>query len=288
MPCTWQSTQLVAYAPEKSATLACLDARGAIVAYAKVAASEPAEHDHARYRACCDAAIGNPHLRLPRILDYIARYRLLLLEPMVGRRMNDPAGRSDGVEDASRLGAALAEFHAVMPTDAPAFTRFAPDRLSEARRLVVRVRPDVEESIDALLRKLIAQQPCESGPGVCLHGDVHPKNAIVTDRGVALIDVEDVAVGPAAADLGSFLAALVYLRCGGRLNARAHDAIAHAFLLGYEARRPLPTKSALTWHTAAALLVERIFRAVSRVRPLGLMYLPDLVNAACAILDEGR
>ncbi len=44
----WHSTRLVAYAPEKSATLACLDESGAIVAYAKVSAHDQAEHDYAR------------------------------------------------------------------------------------------------------------------------------------------------------------------------------------------------------------------------------------------------
>ncbi len=136
------------------------------------------------------------------------------------------------------------------------------------------------------MRELIARQPDDTEAPVCLHGDVHPKNAIVTDRGIALIDVEDVAVGPAAADIGSFLAALVYLRRGARLASHTDDGVARAFVLGYGSVRPLPARAALRWHTAAALLIERIFRAVTRVRPLGLLNLPELVEDARALLTE--
>jgi aminoglycoside phosphotransferase len=284
----WMSTHLVAYAPEKSATLACLDAQGSILAYAKVAAEHRGAPELVLYRGLCDAVDGNPYLRLPRILAHVPEYRLVLLEAVIGRRMDDPAAGAEAVHDAGRLGAALAEFHALEPTDAPKFTRFAPDRLCEARRLVARVRPDVEEAADALVRELAAQQPDDRAAAVCLHGDLHPKNAIVSDGRVALIDVEDLAVGPAAADIGSFLAALAYLRCGGRLDPNTHDAIAGAFLLGYRTLRPLPTHECLRWHTAAALFVERIFRAVSRVRPLGLTHLPELVDHARAILGKPR
>jgi hypothetical protein len=34
--------------------------------------------------------------------------------------------------------------------------------------------------------------------------------------------------------------------------------------------------------------VERALRAVTRVRPLGLLHLPELLNDAHALLTEGR
>lgn len=286
LPRMWHSTRLVAYAPEKSATLACLDDSGAVVAYAKVAAHDQAERDHNRYRALSASVDANPDLRLPHTLGYVPQHRVLLLEAIAGRRMDDASAGDDAVQDAVRLGVALAAFHGLKPTDAPAFTRFAANRLIETRRLVACVRPDVDDSADALVRELISQQPDEAEAPVCLHGDVHPKNAIVTDRGVALIDVEDLAIGPAAADIGSFLAALLYLRRGGRLDRDTHDAMARAFLLGYRSRRPLPARAVLRWHTAAGLLIERIFRAVTRVRPLGLLHLPELLSDARALLTE--
>ncbi len=144
LPLEWQSTRLMAYAPEKSATLACQDDGGVIVAYVKVSAHDQAERDYHRYRALHESAIGNPGLRLPRPLAYLPQYRVLLIEAIAGRRINDPSG-GDAVRDAAGLGAALAAFHGLAPTDAPEFTRLAPGRLMEARRLVAGIRPDVEE-----------------------------------------------------------------------------------------------------------------------------------------------
>jgi aminoglycoside phosphotransferase len=283
LPRTWHSTRLVAYAPEKSATLACLDEGDAVVAYAKVAAHDQANQE-TRYQALCASLEPNPWLRLPLTLDHLPQYRLLLIEAIVGRRMDDPASGNQAVPDAGRLGAALATFHSLRATDAPEFTRFAAGRLIEASRFVGRIRPDVTNAVDALVGELISQQPDASEATVCLHGDVHPKNAIVTDRGVALIDVEDLAVGTAAADVGSFLAALLYLRRGGQLTSATHEAVARAFLVGYRSIRPLPTPVSLRWHTAAALLIERIFRAITRARPLGLLHMPALVSDARALL----
>jgi hypothetical protein len=287
LPVVWQSTRLMAYAPEKSATLACLDEGSSIVAYAKVSATDQTRHDYERYQTLHESVGTNPHLRLPRTLAYLPQHRVLVVEAIDGRRMDDPTG-AVALQDAARFGAALATFHALRPREAPEFTRFASSRLTEARRLVVSVRPDVEDLADALVSELVSRQPCEPDTPVCLHGDVHPKNAIVTDRQIALIDVEDLAIGPAAADLGSFLASLHYLRRGTRLDTGTHDAVARAFLLGYASVRPLPTRAALRWHTSAALFIERVLRAVTRVRPLGLLHLPELLGDAGELLMDNE
>ena len=96
LPRAWQSTRLMAYAPEKSATLACLDDSGTVVAYAKVSAHDQVAHDYHTYRALSESAAGNPHLRLPRPLAYLSQYHLLLIEAIDGRRMDDPAGARRG------------------------------------------------------------------------------------------------------------------------------------------------------------------------------------------------
>jgi Ser/Thr protein kinase RdoA (MazF antagonist) len=291
LPVAWKASRLVAYAPEKSATLACVDDNGAAVAYAKFFAGDEGERHFSTYRALSAAAERHPSVRLPRALAYVREHRVLIVEAIAGRRMADQAVDVHATGDAARLGTALAGFHALTHADPRPFTRFAGDRLIDARRLVARVRPDVTALADVLVRELIARRAAGEHDGdapVCLHGDVHPKNAIITDRTVALIDVEDLAIGPAAADLGSFLALLLYLRRGARLDDARHDGAARAFLSGYASVRPLPPPAALRWHTAAALLVERALRAVTRVRPLGLLHLPELLNDAHALLTEGR
>src|SRR5262249_46029188 len=139
------------------------------------------------------------------------------------------------------------------------------------------------EAADALARQLTStwEQPTE--PPVCLHGDVHLKNGLLAEDRVTLIDLDQAALGPAAADLGSLLAGLQYRGCVGVFSRSTVHALATAFLAGYAAVRPLPSPTSLRWHTAAALLEERAWRAVNRLRLRGLQYLDALLAHATAL-----
>jgi Ser/Thr protein kinase RdoA (MazF antagonist) len=130
------------------------------------------------------------------------------------------------------------------------------------------------------VRWLVACCEPPAGPAVCLHGDLHPKNGIVTQDGVALIDLDQSAAGPAAADVGSLLAGLRYGRRIGLLSGSAERRLSAAFLAGYASTRPLPPMASLRWSMAAALLAERALRAVNRVRPEGLVHLDGLLADA--------
>jgi Ser/Thr protein kinase RdoA (MazF antagonist) len=118
---------------------------------------------------------------------------------------------------------------------------------------------------------------------VCLHGDVHLKNGLLQARRIALIDLDQMGTGPAAADLGSAMA-------GIRYHALVTDEIARgarlqrALLDGYASLRELPDAHALRWHVAAALLSERALRAVNRIRPDGLAHLGAVLADARAAL----
>ena len=123
-------------------------------------------------------------------------------------------------------------------------------------------------------------------PRVCLHGDVHPKNGIIENSRAALIDLDQAGAGPAAADLGSLLAALRYSRCVGLLSPADERGLSAAFLSGYKEARELPEPSHLRWHVAAALLAERAFRSVSRIRQEGLQRLGELLMECRKLLSE--
>jgi tRNA A-37 threonylcarbamoyl transferase component Bud32 len=280
------SKRLVAYAPEKSATLACETSDGTAVAYAKVTAAHQAERDYRTYSTL--RATLDPHsstLTLPAPLAYSPDERTLWLQAVHGRRMAESTD-DDEVEDLERLGAAVATFHQLAAPHAPHFERFSPAHIIENATIVCSIRPDVADAAVHLVDRLIAAAVIDHDIS-CLHGDLHPKNAIVAGDRVALIDVEDVTRGPAAADVASLLASLVYRRETGRLSARdCHERVA-AFLIGYARRHALPPATSLAWHTAAALFVERAARAVTRLRPLGLQHLPALFAAAESLLDRG-
>lgn len=278
--------RLVAYAPEKSATLACEDSGQVAIAYAKITAAHQASRDYATYtnlRAVLDPL--NPWLCLPKPLGYSSTHRTLWLEALPGRRMAESCG-DDEIADLERLGAAVAAFHGLPMPDSPRFDRFAPEHLATEASTMRGCRPDVADAIDHLAARLTATAAASDGQA-CLHGDLHPKNAIVHADRVALIDVEDAAIGATAADIASMLAALLYRRETKELSAGECLARADAFLVGYRSHRDLPRRDSLAWHTAAALFVERAARAVTRVRPLGLEHFPALLATSERLLDRG-
>ena len=280
------SRRLVAYAPEKAATFVCETSGETPVAYVKVTADDQADRDRRTYERLRSALAGDRSLRLPRALCSSDDPRVLWLEPVIGRRMAASLGTDLELSDLERLGTALAVFHGLPPADAPRFDRCSPSHVDADAAMLDRVRPDIGETARALGRRLIDAAVADADVA-CLHGDLHPKNAIAVGDAMALIDVENIAAGPAAADLGSLLASLLYRRHTRRLSAPGCRARAHAFLAGYASRRDVPSPRSLARYTAAALFRERAVRAVKRIRPLGLDVLPALLTTSARLLERG-
>jgi aminoglycoside phosphotransferase (APT) family kinase protein len=188
----------------------------------------------------------------------------------------------------ARLGQALASLHSLpVPAHLQEFPRFTTSHMQLAAASIGFVRPDLAQLASELCDALCRQKQEISGASVCLHGDVHPKNGILLEKGTALIDLDQASVGPPATDLGSLLAALRYERHIGLLTESAECALANAFLTGYRQNGMLPEPESLRWHMAAGLFAERAFRAVSRIRLPGLQCLPDLLMDAMHLLAGG-
>jgi aminoglycoside phosphotransferase len=285
----WIRSELVAYAPEKCATARCLDGDGAVIGYAKLYAGDEGQTIFQTYRALStNLAANKSGSRIASALTYSTAHRLLLLESVQGSRVADLRG-GDLRRGLCNLGNTLAALHrCLLPNSLPRFTRLDADKLGNAATLISRARPDVAEAARRLAFELCSQLP-PVDDFVCLHGDVHPKNGIARNEQVTLIDIDQAAAGPAAADLGSLLAALRYNRCVGSISESDESALAESFLSGYRQVHPLPDAQSLRWHMAAALLAERALRSVNRIRPEGLLHLRELLSNACEILrSEGH
>jgi aminoglycoside phosphotransferase len=271
------STELVAWAPESAATARCLAADGSVIAYAKLYAGDQAAVTDAVHAALLRAAGGLDERAplLPRVLG--RSDRALLLEPIVGPTLLALRGeaRADALE---RFGAALAVLHGLpVPPAAPDFDRLSDERLATAADVVARARPDL---LAAGVRALGAQ------PDACLHGDPHPGNAIVAGARIALVDLDHVARGPAAADLARVLAGLTAQRLTDGLPAAQERRLAERLRDGYAGvREPAPEYDA-AWHTAASLLVRHAQTAVGRVRPATLIALPSILAAARELIGR--
>ena len=275
------ATRLVAYGAERSATAACHSPGGGVVAYVKVHAGDGAPREVAATTAvAAQLDPDDPRLRVPAVLG--AGDAALALEPLPGVRLDAlPADRREyGLE---RLGAALAALHGLRPP-ARRFGRLAPDRLARAVGAIATARPAAGPAAAAVLAGLLARRADAGGPDVCLHGDANPRNALLDGDRVALIDLEDVAAGPAAADLGHVLAGLLCARATGALDPLAERRLARALLRGYAAVGPPPAGAALAWHTAASVLARRALAAVNRVREPDLRALVPHLRAAEGLL----
>jgi aminoglycoside phosphotransferase len=279
----WSRSELASYAPEKAATVRCLDAAGRTIGYAKVFAGEEGARAERVHDALARAlGPGDADLRLPRALGYSPRHHTLVVERVDGPPLHTP-GAPDPRVGYRRLGRALARFHRLPPPDAPRFRRADPDRLEAAAHLIGSVRGDVAVDAQRVAAEL-ATRLDGADDVACLHGDVNFRNALLENGRIALIDLDEVATGPPAAELGSVLASLRYAGVVGLLRPAIVPELAASLLSGYSEVRAAPGDGALQAHTAAALLGERALRVVTRVRPEGLRRLPTLLAEAREVL----
>jgi aminoglycoside phosphotransferase len=250
------TTHLVAYAAEQSATAECRDENGRVLAYAKVGRDDSERRGH---------DLLAPHVRVPRVLA--SADGVVLLEALEGDRL-------DRVNALDRLGAALANLHSTnISGDSPRLSRLYLEQLATAAEVIGRARPDVARAAERLLHGLLERAEDSEREVVCVHGDANLRNALLLPGGaVALLDLEDVSYGPAAADLGQVLAGLIVAR-----TPRA----AGELLRGYGTP---PDRAALRWYTAASLLARVALPAVSRFRPEVLVRLRELLDAGAALV----
>ena len=276
LPRPWVRSRLVAWAPENSATFQCLDANGKVIAYAKVGSRARGEYD--RYVALAEAlAETRVDLHVPRAIAFSAPHDTLLVEPVGGRPL------TYAPHDMHAIGIALAHLHGLPIRDLPPFERFQPDVRRETVDLLARSLPRLGAIAGRVDAALTAASGVPDDPG-CLHGDMHPKNVLVRGSHAAVIDVEEMCQGHRGADLGSLLARLCCVRTMGGPDAGTANRAAEALLEGYATVRAAPPALALRWHTAAALLVERARRTVTRVYTSDFSYLDAQLTEAMRLL----
>jgi aminoglycoside phosphotransferase (APT) family kinase protein len=277
----WVSSELVEYSPERAATFRGVDAAGTAVGYAKAYAPgtvDVVERADRYGRIAAVLAAGG--IASPVPLGASEARAVLVLQPMPGVEWGQLSGPALAAA-MGRLGSAIATLHASGPEVAaglPRFGRLEVRRVVHSAHLVAVARPDVS-AVAVRLAGRLAEGPAPGGPQVALHGDCHPRNALLAGDSIALIDLDQAGVGPAGADIGSLIARLHADGDTGEMRS--------AFLSGYQTVRPLPPERSLRWHTAAALVAERAVRAVNRVHLPTLDRLAELLDTADDVLLNG-
>ncbi|HET6651384.1 MAG TPA: aminoglycoside phosphotransferase family protein [Nocardioides sp.] len=278
----WLRSELVAYTPEKAATVRCSDAGGVTVGFAKVHAGDDGRHSVdtlAAVRRSLPPA-GGP--TLPEPVGYLSDLRMSLLSPVPGQALHH-LPRAEVPAAMAALGETLSMLHRGSVAALPPFTRLDPDRLTTAGVLLQTARPDLADLTGAVVSALLAA-PRRPAPAALLHGDLHPKNVLVHDTGIGLVDLDQAAAGPAGAELGGTLARLWCPRPHDPIDPDTAAAAADALLAAYA--RP-PSADDLRWFAAAALLVERAVRAVSRVDVATLAELERVLSTSLEWATEG-
>lgn len=228
------------------------------------------------------------HLRVPSLTGHDSDHDVLVVSAVEGTHL-ERVPHDDWPRAFHALGRSMAHLHDLpLPTGAaalPAHETFSGAELWRAAEAVAWARPDLAEIAAGTAALLVRRRPDDEAP-VGLHGDVNSRNWLVGPHDVGLIDFDQAAAGPAAADLAGVFGWLrARTACGDWTQGREH-VLAGAFASGYEGVRPLPSSRDLRWHRGAALLVERAMRAVTRVRPAHLAALRSLVEAAHADAAE--
>jgi aminoglycoside phosphotransferase (APT) family kinase protein len=186
-----------------------------------------------------------------------------------------------------QAGQAIAALHqAPVVCNRSVHLRDSVTKLQEMQQLLPQVLPACRTLVDRVVERLVHQaEQLEPQPVALLHGDLHLKNFLIVDDQVALVDLDDLRQGSPWQDIGSFLAALHYRGLLDETPLAAVEQAIQCFCRCYLERVPWPeSQLAVDWYTAAALVNERAFRAVTRLQSSRLDVLDLLLARAAQII----
>jgi tRNA A-37 threonylcarbamoyl transferase component Bud32 len=223
-------------------------------------------------------------LKVPRPLLYQPELNLLWQEGVNGTTLLAHERRqSDAACLYARAGAAVGMLHrSVLRCRSTVTDIDIVTRLMLLPREIGDQLPVCSTTLQRVIDNLIAHQPGARQDIVAtLHGDLHPQNIFVSGEEIYLIDLDNLINGPPLADVGSFIAETLYRTLLSGKPVVSKFGLISRFVAGYAANVPWPVDSvALAWFTAAALLNERVYRCVSRLKPGRTDLIPELIDLA--------
>ncbi|MDW3177442.1 MAG: aminoglycoside phosphotransferase family protein [Acidimicrobiia bacterium] len=272
----------VSYAPEKAATFRCFH-DGRTIGYAKIYRDDDHRLSADKYRHLQPLLLANG-VRAPELIWTDDTLRQVMISPVAGSTIAERYEAGDW----HLLGVGLARLHRIpAPEFLGPFQRVARGWLKTAIEVIGAARPDVRELLDELGSVLEETRVTNVGlPSVLLHGDVHAKNVLIDERGqLGFIDLDQASSGPAMAELGSLVAAL---RLDTSLDTAQRADAERQLLAGYTQEDSDLYSPSLAWHIAAAIVGERLLRAVNRVRIETLRDLSGPIESALHTIEATR
>jgi thiamine kinase-like enzyme len=220
-------------------------------------------------------------LFIPRPLFHQPEIETVWQEGLNGTTLDAYQNKNDFAEMIERAGETVAALHQTKIDSAPSMTAGEMlGRLETVSGILPQVRPSCGRRLQDVMSRLKATVP-ENRAVATLHGDLHLKNFLVASGRVALLDLDNLVIGDPLADIGSFAAAIQEAELYGNQSSLAGDLIIERFLRGY--RRGSDDNlsvSVLCWWMAAALIAERAWRFVTKLKEARADTIDDLVELA--------
>jgi 5-methylthioribose kinase len=167
---------------------------------------------------------------VPRLLDSDPEAFALVMEEAPADWRPWKALLLEGTADpavAARLGELLATLHSV-DADLGSAETFEAQRVDPYLRTIQRRHPELADRIGAYIDRLLATQQC------VVHGDYSPKNVLVGDEGLWVIDWEVVHRGDPMFDLAFLLNHLLLKTIHRQQGRDGYEACGRAFFDAYE------------------------------------------------------
>jgi hypothetical protein len=192
-------------------------------------------------------------LRVPKRLGRSNRHCVLLFEWLAGSSLAETLPDPHAAARVEEVGLALAELHG--QHGKRLIHRTASTEAAHLQRIADAIGtlwPPLAQHASRLAAQLADSWRHWSGKPCTIHGDFHPKQVVLMDDGVGILDLDEAAWGDPALDLGNFAAHLDRETLRGRLSPQQAEVFQERLLAGYR-RRLTMEDSRWQVHAAAAL-----------------------------------
>ncbi len=211
-------------------------------------------------------AVAN-HLRsygvdTPQPIAQLANGHVSIDEFVSGTQLRDIVSR-DQLVDGSALADALGRFHSVPPTSTIG-KRSAESELARSNGGLCGLRqwePALASRARNTAAALRRTAPQSRSSDVLLHGDLHAKNILIDGEQMVFVDLERVAMGPVAIDLGYFHAHAIAHAIRTPGESPTAETYAVSTIDSYRTRFAPIADDELGWHTAIGLVDQALLVA---------------------------
>jgi hypothetical protein len=227
-------------------------------------------------------------LIIPEPLFFVPELDTLFVSGLEGENLDERLAEIDINKIAAAAGAGLARLQQCRLEGLPLYSdEEALSEVAEVEKTLEAQHAAVSVIAGTLRKKYSALTPVTPAP---IHGAFRLSQLLLANGKIALIDFDDFKLGNPIADVGSFVAHLLYLPLREKLTMEQSRAAIRHFCRAYAETAPwgLPN-DVLVWQTAAHLLGHQIKKCITLAKkdyPMKVSSLLDCANVILAGQDQ--